>query len=176
MAFKVWKIKTGPSAQDLATLFRQKFAETRFSVEVETPNKTSIAFRKIRLTYKKDFCGNHPCPCPVRPGPHRKHPKNNKLEGADWVGFNDYVNDVLDAQGCVCNAGSSLVMIRKEGERCMEYSFHELGNGIDKEWDRDSEQFQNYIGKTAPRSYYPEGTPGFATAFGTPNYPENHEH
>lgn len=176
MAFKVWKITSGQDVQDLATLFRRKFAKTRFSVSVETPSRGCIAFRKIRLTYKKDYCGNHPLPCPVRPGKHRKHPTTDRLEGADWVGFNDFINDILDKQQCLCNAGSSLVNIRKAGLRCTLYDSYALGNGIDNEWRKDSGCFEDWNGKKAPRSEYPAGTPGFAKAYGKPNYPKHHHH
>jgi hypothetical protein len=193
VAFIINKITSGQQVPDIA------LAVSRFRAEVATPRKGTISIRTVRLTYKKDYCGNHPLPCPVRPGPHRKHPVNCLLEGADWVAFNDMVNDVLDQLGVVCNCASSHVIIRKAGARCVKYTAHRLGNGIDNEWDKDSGEFAYHVKHTpiattfnpvnvivdgidrgqvvdeAPRAEYPAGTPGFATPYGQPNYPE-HSH
>ena len=174
MAFVINKITSGQTVSSIAHAMREALALSRFTASV-TEKKNSVEIGKVRLTYSKDYCGNHPFPCPVR-AVHRKHPINRCLEGADWVGFNDMLNDVLDALECVCNCASSLVIIRKQGARCVSYGGHITLNGIDAEWDKDSGAFENCIVKKTERAYYPEGTPGFATSQGKPNYPENHTH
>lgn len=177
MAFEIKKIKSGQAPNEIAWKIQTAIAQGgRFTARVEH-HRNKVTIHDVRLTYKKDYCGNHPLPCPVRPGPHKKHKRLDYLEGADWVGFNDLLNDVLDSLGVVCDAGSSLVIIRKSGERCTYYDAQATPNGIDNEWLKDSGQFENHIGTNAPVSAaYPEGTPGFATAQGQPNYPEHHHH
>ena len=172
MAFVINKVTSGQTTDLIAGAMRSALSTSRFTAEV-IQKRSSVEIRTVRLNYRKDYCGNHPLPCPVRPGKHRKHPVNTFLEGADWVGFNDMVNDVLDTLGCVCNCASSHVVIRKDGKRCVEYDSQPLSNGIDNEWRRDSGQFKSYISQQAPRAKYPAGTPGFAAAVGTPNYPEH---
>ena len=172
MAFVIKNIVSGQSVDDIAAYINATLAGSRFTAAVTTKKK-SVEIRNVRLTYRKDYCGNHPLPCPVR-AIHRKHPVNRLLEGADWVGFNDMLNNVLDGIGCVCDCASSHVVIRKAGARCVRYDAQALSNGIDNEWVKNSGAFKNYIGKRAPRSRYPAGTPGFATSVGQPNYPEHH--
>jgi hypothetical protein len=82
------------------------------------------------------------------------------LEGADWVAFNDMLNDVLDALNVSANVASSLCIIRKGAMRRIEYDGHKLGNGIDSEWNKDSAHYADRRGQVSPRSEYPAGTPG----------------
>lgn len=176
MAFTINKFSpSGLPVPVIASAIEAMIAKSRFTAKVNVKAK-SISIGPVRLRYKKDYCGNHPFPCPVRSVP-RKHPINRCLEGADWVGFNDMLNDVLDALGSVCDCASSHVIIRKQGARCTNYTGHPLGNGIDNEWDKDSGAFENLMHVTGPKkASYPEGTPGFATYLEWSNYPENHSH
>jgi hypothetical protein len=99
----------------------------------------------------------------VRPGGERPHKHTKNLEGADWVAFNDMLNDMLDALSVSADVGSSLCIIRKGGARRVEYRGHLLGNGIDSEWDKDSDFYESHLGETnVPRSEYPTDTPGIA--------------
>lgn len=52
-----------------------------------------IYVKGIKLKEGKQFCGNHPAACERLGG---RHHKMRFLEGADWVEFNDCVNDLLD--------------------------------------------------------------------------------
>ena len=70
--------------------------------------------------------------------------------------------DVLDKLQVSANVASSLVIIRKGVMRCVQYGSRVLSNGIENEWVRDSECFENWIGRKALRSNYPPGTPGIA--------------
>lgn len=173
MAFVINKIK-GAHVDVIAGALQRKLAQSRFSARVEVHRK-NVSIHDIRLHKKKDYCGNHPLPCPVRPFP-KPHMRLPYLEGADWVGFNDMVNDVLDSLGVVCNVGSKLVNIRREGKRCTRYDAQGAPNGIDNEWQKDSGQYvDNLLGKPMKASY-PKGTPGFAEWQGEWDYPEDHHH
>jgi len=52
-----------------------------------------ILIRKIRLTKKKPYCGNHPGECPVSDKPK---PNSTRLEWDDWVEFNNLINRTLN--------------------------------------------------------------------------------
>lgn len=177
MAFVIKNIKSGQTPENIATAIRHALTVgARFTADITT-HRNKVEIREVRLTYKKDYCGNHPFACPIRPGqPHRPHKKLPYLEGADWVAFNDTLNDVLDSLSCVCDAGSSLLVIRKAGARAVKYGGQKTANGIDAEWTNTQSEFKNCIGANREiHAAYPQGTPGFATAYGQPNYPE-HDH
>lgn len=160
MAYAIKRIK-GVRPSDIAHLLYQKLLLSRFTADITTTPRR-VEMRNIRLKAKKDYCGNHPLPCPVRPGQaHKPHKHHKFLEGADWVAFNDMVNDVLDAHNITANVGSSLVTTRMGDERCVCYDSQPLGNGIDNEWRKNSGCFENHMGETdVARSDYPPGTPG----------------
>ncbi len=159
MAFVIKKI-LGSNVETVATKIRFALAQSRFNAEVTTPFG-KVEIRKVRLNQKKDYCGNHPYACPVR-AVKIPHQHRTNLEGADWVAFNDMVNDVLDEIGCHANVASSLCIIRKGAFRRTEYKGHKLGNGLDSEWDKDTEaeHYKDMRGKVSPRSEYPKDTPG----------------
>ena len=52
-----------------------------------------IRVRKVRLTQKKPYCGNHPGECPISSKPK---PVSSMLEWDDWVAFNNLVNKALN--------------------------------------------------------------------------------
>jgi len=128
--------------------------QSRFVADV-TQTSTSIKIVGVKLRHKKEYCGNHGGPC-VRPhtGPHRKY---FYLEGADWVEFNDSLNDICDRLGVSANITSSVCVIRRGECRRVEY---EIKNGEPgQEWLREGHT-ENWIGRVAPDSTFPEGTPG----------------
>lgn len=176
MAFEIKNIKSGQSPSDIHfAIYHALRNGGRFTARVDC-HRNKVTIHEVRLTYNKEYCGNHPLPCPVRPGPHQKHKRLKYLEGADWVAFNDMLNDVLDSLGVVCDAGSGLVTIRKQGARCTYYASFSP-TGFFNEWVKDSGHFENHIGTNKHvQAAYPSGTPGFATAQGQPNYPEHHHH
>ena len=162
MAFVIKKI-VGCEIPKLSFKIAVAVDISRFTVEIhEHANKITI--HNIRLRESKHYCGNHPYACPIRPGGERPHRHSNCLEGADWVAFNDMLNDVLDSLGVTADVASSLCIIRKGSERRTEYKGHLFPNGIDSEWDKDTSPrfYKNYLMKAAPRSIYPKGTPGNA--------------
>lgn len=160
MAFIIKNI-SGSTVEVVASAIRRALAISRFSAIVDTP-AYKVAIRDIRLRERKDYCGNHPNACPIRPGGHKPHKKMSLLEGADWIGFNDMLNDVLDSLAVSASAASSLCIIRKGPNRRMRYKGYLLANGIDREWERDDSQYASYIHKGHPPTDYPKDTPGIA--------------
>lgn len=139
----------------------EALAKSRFNAVLKNDG-TRVSIHKVRLNVAKDYCGNHPYACPVRPGGPRPHKKTKNLEGADWVAFNDMLNDVLDTLNVSANVASSLCIIRKGVARRTEYHGHTLGNGLDSEWNRDTETrfYIDRCGQKTGCSTYPKDTPG----------------
>ncbi len=68
------------------------------------PARDCVKISTVRLRRKKPYCGAHPGPClAVTNRPHRVC---SLLEGADWVGFNGLLNDVLDKASATCDVFS----------------------------------------------------------------------
>lgn len=124
-----------------------------------------VRVRDIRLKDKKKWCGSHPFACDIG-GPR----SSNLLEGADWVEFNDSLNDILDQLGVSANVESIVCILRKDTRRRVHYDGHwqtHAENGIafvepQPEWNKDEDDchYIEYVGHEAPASWYPEGTPG----------------
>ena len=159
MAFTLKNI-IGADLEFLRNKLERALSSSRFSATIKSYN-TKLTIHDVRLKQSKDYCGNHPFSCPVRQF-ERPHKKYNYLEGADWVVFNDLINDILDLHGISANVASSLVVIRKGRKRCIKYWGHKLGNGIDSQWDKEG-KYEDYVGKKVGRSEFPEGTPGIPT-------------
>jgi len=82
------------------------------------------------------------------------------LEGADWVEFNDMLNNVCDNLGVSANIASTVCVIREGSCRRVEYDTKDYLPG--NEWQRHG-VLENWIGKQAPPSDFPRGTPGAYT-------------
>lgn len=132
-----------------------------------------LRLRRIRLKRAKDYCGQHAGPCRVTPGFARPHPKTRYLEGADWVAFDDMLNDILDRHKVVADVwshGNEFVakyVIRRGAERRTAYpsTWVFLRGGEFEIWDCDPEVagFSSaWFGtsRDAARSSYAAGTPG----------------
>lgn len=148
-------------AQKLFT-FNDKRAEVMAQLTPGKDNQYEIDIVNVRLRSKKEYCGNHSGPCPVRFGPERKHRRAYFLEGADWVEFNDLVNDVLDQLQANANVYTSVCWLRKGKRRRTEYGEGSRFNG---EWAKhaDETDYIDYCGREAPPSEFPSGTPGSYT-------------
>lgn len=151
------------TAETLKSNLQKMVDNSRFTVgdiEIHGERKPWIKIREVRLREKKHYCGNHPFACPVRPWPQR-HANAVYLEGADWVEWNDRVNDVLDEMGLGANVKTAVCVIRKDTKRRISYDgwFINQWNAV---WDReaDSDEYVDYCGRKAPASWYPEDTPG----------------
>lgn len=154
-------IKSGHTLQDVEGAIHRAFSESRFKIgEIDWKGPTVLNLKMIRLKQSKRYCGNHPNACDIEGGR-----MGNFLEGADWVEFNDRLNDVLDSLHVSAFVRSDRIVICRKGfERRVVYTSHPLQfNGHD--WDYDAyewneSRFENWCGKIAPPSEYPEGTPG----------------
>lgn len=158
MAFTFKNIK-GISVVDLSCKLENALWKSRFRFGQIFTRAKSIEIRQIRLKQKKDYCGNHPFACPVRPGFNPPHKRTSFLEGLDWVSFNDLINDLLDELNVSADVQSSLVVIRKDERRCTKYDGHKLSNNLDSEWNKYG-NYENKIGKQPTKTKFPKGTPG----------------
>ena len=132
--------------------------QSRFIANIERVGKNLKVF-DVRLKKKKAYCGNHPSMC-ERPhlGPHTKR---IYLEGADWVEFNDLINNVLDSLSISANVSTVQCVLRKGKLRRVVYSPVRKFNIL--QWVRDEYgegAYVDYCGQIAPKSMFPVGTPG----------------
>lgn len=136
--------------------------DSRFTCEVRVvhrkrvPNRITI--HNIRLKEAKIYCGSHPYACDIEGGRKAKY-----LEGADWVEFNDRLNDILDRLEVSADVKSAVCILRKGTRRRTHYDGF-LRNAFINEfqWHMDThdDNYMDYCGVVAPASYYPLGTPG----------------
>jgi hypothetical protein len=145
-----------------------KATPTRFTVgelrTKQTRTRSTLSFHIIRLKESKPYCGNHPAGCEFTTD--RTPARRNFLEGADWVAFNDLLNDCADSLSLSCNISSAFVDIRQGPCRRTYYDADwESMNphtGIVQLWEKIGlpEHYVDRRGQPATRSDYPEGTPG----------------
>jgi hypothetical protein len=158
---KITNVDTGTrETNSLAMHLDKLFGESRFNVVVEI-GSDSISLKKIRLKTSKLYCGNHPNACEI--GGERSR-RGLYLEGADWVEFNDCLNNLLDRLRLSANISSSVCIIRKYTKRRTVYdSFRVYRN---YQWYRDEPDdcWVNNIGGSPMISEFPEGTPGIYEA------------
>ncbi len=156
MAFS-FKNLEGVPTNILADALRTEIRASRFNAVVFEDRRGVLQIGNVRLNQKKPYCGNHPAAC-ERGSAHRK---GAWLEGLDWVSWNDMLNDVMDRLNVSARVASSQVVIRKGKERCVNYSQDAAHLDL---WKKDSGRFEDWCGRKAPRSHYPEGTPGLVGA------------
>jgi hypothetical protein len=58
-----------------------------------------IEIKGVRLKTRKEYCGSHPGACELA---FREHRNTAYLEGADWVEFNDMLNNHMDKHNISC--------------------------------------------------------------------------
>lgn len=149
----------------------EAFESSRFKVNLfENPKPNRWFLRYVLLRKSKPYCGSHPFACP-NTGVHRPDKRQKFLEGADWVAFNDMLNDVLDRENVSAlvylrlrervQGESDKMYIRKENFRRTSYE-GKPASPFSKfsVWEPDSPNWEDGRGKEMPRSSYPEGTPG----------------
>ncbi len=143
--------------------FNRSRGRFRVKLQVEQSGKQQIVkIEQVRLRVGKEFCGNHPAACEVGNPTHRK---GAYLEGADWVQFNDELNNILDRMGVSARVESAQVILRKGPLRRTHYGHRYPSAGRNAEWKRGSDRewdWQNhrYAKKNLPVSTFDEGTPG----------------
>ncbi len=104
----MWMIPKGETVT--VGLLRSKLQDTlldsRFTADLTEElyrGKWGVKIMRVRLRYKKDYCGAHPGPCLNN---FRKHMKASLLEGMDWVAFNAMLNNMLDKLKADCDVFS----------------------------------------------------------------------
>lgn len=129
----------------------------------------SLKILSPRLRRKKFYCGQHAGPCQATFFAKR-HKLGSWLEGADWVGFNDMLNDALDAHSIEADIWSEResigrLYVRQGRRRCRSYMADDsVGRG--QHWRGNKHEecnfYESHFGCTTPaeRSEYQEGTPG----------------
>lgn len=156
------KLKTDIASNDIAWAIQSRIANSRFTAEVE-PRRRAVKILQVRLRKKKMYCGNHPKACEAIGG--APHCRRDYLEGADWVEFNDLVNDVLDMLNVECSVTTAVCILRKgRRRRCTYESNHQFFNGT-WAWDKDGPDFHytdNCGNEEGDKvlSEFPFGTPG----------------
>lgn len=154
-------IKDDNSISQVEYWIKNWFEQSRFTFTLDFKfyPKPTIKILNVRLKQNKAYCGNHPNACEFTFF-ERKHKKSAYLEGADWVEFNDTLNDCLDANSVKADVSSSVCVIRKDTRRRVDYDSSYVGNFF--QWNKyaDDEYYQDYCKQQAPRSSFPDGTPG----------------
>lgn len=114
----------------------------------------SIQVSVVRLKEAKQYCGNHSGTCLLTFETPKK--KYKYLEGADWVEFNDMINDFLDKKKLSAIVESSEVRVRLNDMRRTYYSGDHRGV-----WHKfgDIEDYSCAF-KQSVESDFEEGTPG----------------
>jgi hypothetical protein len=150
MTYKL-QFNTIPNSEAFHRRFHTFLEESRFKCEIRPRyGKPVITLHQIRLKESKPYCGNHPGRCELG-GPKRK---GNFLEGADWVGFNDMVNSVLDNLDISAYVSSVACVMRRGKDRCVEYIMGSQG-----EWAKFG-RYEMCCLHEPPVTKYPQGTPG----------------
>lgn len=136
--------------------------DSRFKAIISCETTRVIKILNVRLKAAKPYCGAHPNACEI--GGVDK--KTRFLEGADWVEFNDLLNDALDKLSVDAKIASSVCVVRKGRCRRVEYSSTYVGRTY--QWNKDEGDYA-YVDsccKTATPSKFPNGTPGIYTKTG----------
>lgn len=125
-----------------------------------------LRLTNVRLRRRKFYCGQHPGPCrALFPRPHRR---GKWLEGADWVGMNDLINDVLDEAQLTVDVFSAsresdgLQWVRKGRRR--RWNYGQIAADGFVHWDGPGSpgDYVDRCGQITGPSRHPHGTPGLA--------------
>jgi hypothetical protein len=164
-------IKTKSELAPIREAILAELEQSRFTARVYELNhyryRTCLCIDTIRLRHPKLYCGQHPGPClALFPKPERRYAY---LEGADWIGWNDMLNTVLDRLGVEAKVWSlnreaikSYFLIRDGCRRRVCYEYEVVGLNAVGWAEASDDDFEHWIGKEAPRSCFPDGTPGLA--------------
>lgn len=131
-----------------------------------TTKRRSLRIVGVRLKRKKFYCGQHAGPC--RNTIRRRHPLASYLEGADFVGFNDMLNDLCDKYSIEADIWSTReslgrLYLRRGRSRCVYYECDYITG---RHWHANknvSTSFTDHhfgIKTPAERSEFTDGTPG----------------
>ena len=166
---KVTSIKyVGSGGNDsLYYLIKTAIDSSRFTAQFESIAK-GLKITNVRLRDRKLCCGNHPNSCEI--GGEETSKRGRYLEGADWVEFNDMLNDTLDKYNISARIESAACIVRKGNLRRTHYGSHRPQFGRNFQWNRDESPIHWTDNTTmivgAMHSTFPEGTPGRYDAIG----------
>lgn len=162
----MWIVPTNCHPERIVSLLVEEYLPvSRFrileltSIPAGPRGSAKLKILGVRLKHKKDYCGQHAGPCRTQGG--RKHKIASWLEGGDWVGFNDLLNDLCDKHRIEADIWSTResigrLYLRKGIARCTHYA---AGNGQD--WINEAFSTDHFgHPEPAPRSDYEDGTPG----------------
>lgn len=138
-----------------------------------------IEIKGVRLKTRKEYCGSHPGACELAFSVHRVL---SCLEGADWVEFNDMLNNHMDEHNISCVIWSApkerqlsqtkeRMRIRIGMHRRASYDMRPNERGLgNATWELNGQVNDFMLGSVVNRpdrrlgsdawSYFPEGTPG----------------
>ncbi len=166
---------------------QQALEKSRFRAKVTSESgpgprgwKPCVKILCVRLRLRKPWCGQHAGPCQGNRKNTYGHRGAILLEGADWVGWNDGLNDILDrlkidADVWTSNkeaakrrgrdgamVGINRFYLRRGRRRRVTYfaDCHSQFFNVMHWVEGTDADFEDYCGKKAPRSRYEEGTPG----------------
>lgn len=140
---------------------------SRFKATVRQ-DRRGVHISCVRLKRAKPYCGQHPGPCLAF---GRRHIKATYLEGLDWVGWNNLINDALDRHAIEADVWSynreSLehrYFVRRGRQRRVSYPFEYRSNFA--HWTQGGDNcFADYCGKEPPDPDIAleglDGTPGY---------------
>lgn len=174
----MWFLPKTMAPGDVRYIVMKMVEASRFTLRADCDtlrkNYHGVKVTEVRLKKAKDYCGQHPGPCVNFGFGERKHRKHKFLEGLDWVGFNQMVNDTFDRLKIDCDVfsfnremrGGGKYYIRKGTLRRLKYPYESV-NGIFQLWlpGTVEEDFVDYNGKEPPAiPWYvlDAGTPGYA--------------
>jgi hypothetical protein len=169
MSYQIKLLEDTVTLKEVQAALDIELEESRFTVEeitCEQPGPRTkyiggyITLRNIRLKELKPYCGNHPGPCLI----NKKHRQSRCLEGLDWVEFNDLVNNVLDSLYLSADVLSSQCVMRLGHQRRTHYGMKQQGRFATWDIKGHPNDYEDYRGKKAPKSGYPNGTPGLLSA------------
>lgn len=128
------KILDGKNADTIQTkLLSVVSKDARFVVKSCVSGQI-ILLNRVRLSFPKEYCGNHPGECVVTFFPQKKM-KARYLEWDDWVIFHGLVNDVLDKLNVSADVWSKpqdakgKFWMRKGSARRLKYDYSEQFDG-----------------------------------------------
>lgn len=113
----------------------------------------------MRLRSRKPYCGSHPDACEL--GGIETSRRTCYLEGADWVEFNDLLNNFFDRRRLSARIASVACIVRKYELRRTHYGSYSLGRG-NRIWNYDEPamHYSDNRGGKPMISDFPDGTPG----------------
>lgn len=167
------------SAERIRAALEMEAAGSRFRLRSEIGklgSRHGLSVYEVRLRRKKPYCGAHPGPCLVNPLFERKHRVYSYLEGLDWLGFFQMLNNLLDRLGASCEvftynreaSSNGRYYLRRGRLRRVAYPYaYDRGNHWTQDRDdlTDDDVFQDHVGKPPPpydEALLSDGTPGYA--------------